>query len=207
MNKVTYIAAVLILSSCINHNEHKEIDSLNFQDSSAIARGQEVRELEKFIFTGTLQEWFNIGAGNGDFFRLEGIDEVMNDTLTNLYLEYILGVYLIRSSRLGILVRVPLFAEPNNIKEIPCSSEYVFTYYYQKYRNNLMFKWKNDYSLICRYELVNEEQKIYRIYHEEYYQPSFEDAPEIKGVRIFTINTTKGVVDFETKKLFDVEWY
>ena len=153
-----------------------------------------------------MKDWFRLGSREGYFFPLNIIDLEKTDTIRNVFLEYNFGVYLLRSSKLGLNLKVPLFSELSIHEKYPCESSKVFNYYWNEFRNSLMFKGRDRY-LECRYILLNKDENVYQVFHEEIYQPNFETDTVITGLRIFTISLKEGTIEYELEGKFENEWY
>lgn len=203
IEKYICLVAIITLFSCQNLKENED-DGKSLQSFYNV-QGKRMGELDVFVFNGSLKDWIRVGSHEGYFFPLN-ITSGEEDSISDVYLEYNMGVYLIHSSKLGLKVRVPLFPESNIQNNYPCKPSEVFNYYRNEFRNNLMFRGRDSY-LECRYKLLNNEEGVYQVFHEEIYQPNFETAPVITGLRLFTISLKEGVIEFETLDDFDYAWY
>jgi hypothetical protein len=204
IDKLIYIVAITALISCQNIKKEEEIVN-HLQDFDKVHEIG-VGEFEKFVFEGSLKDWIRLGSHEGYFFPLNIKDRHEGDSISGVYLEYNFGVYLMRSSKLGLNIRVPLFPELHVLNEYPCKPLEVFNYYRNEFRNNLMFKGGESY-LEFGYNLVDKEKIIYQVFHNETYQPNFETAPVVTGRRIYTISLKEGVVEYESEGVFEKEWY
>jgi hypothetical protein len=205
INKLIYLVILIVFFSCKNKKEENEFKN-NLQIIDTIVKNGDGK-LEKFVFKGSLKEYFKLGRSReGYFFPLNIVERNNKDTIKDVFLEYVFGVYLIRSNRLGLNIQLPLLPELNIQEEYSCSPSIIFDYYMNKFSNNLMFKNNNRY-LEFEYQLLSKEQNSYQIFHKEIYQPNFETNPEITGLRVFTISLKEGTIEFETKDNFEQDWY
>ncbi len=209
-------------SSCqdIHQNSQDKTDTLSkslFQkqtakkDSTAKENLNTESEKEKspFIYKYSLGDWFAFGAINGYFYPLKIIDKNNKDTISDVFLEYDNGVYLIRSYRLGYYypIRLPLFYSEFHF-DTPCSRSKLYkhlSYRYSKYMG-LEIEGVN-YNFLTDFKLVDEDNMTYKVIQKEFYEKDWETPTKLTGLRVFTISMVKGTIEYETKKEFDKQWY
>ncbi len=202
--KLIYCLFLIMFVSCCDPTKEKS-NKENFNIFDNI-QGDKTDQCEEFIFKGSLKDWFELGCHEGYFFPLSITDIGKKDSIDGVYLEYDCGVYLIRSNRLGLNIRVPFFSISESYDEYCYDPLKKFDYYNIRFRNNLMFKRRSSY-LDCQYRALSNESGSYQVIQKEIYQPNFEDPPQITGYRIFTISLKEGAIRYELKGKFEKEWY